>query len=153
MLLWIAAILFGIWLVGVPALALGIRALQHVRDLPLPEPVNLPLVSVVIAARDEADGIERALTSVLALDYPALEVIVVDDRSTDGTGDVLDRMAQQQPNTAVSLRVIHNHALPEHWLGKNHALQLGAAQSSGELILFSDADIVFAPATMLQAVG
>ena len=121
-----------------------LRPLQHVAPSQ-----NSPLVSIIAAARNEARGIEAALTSVLQLDYPALEVIVVDDRSTDGTGAILDRLARLHPRLAVK----HISALPEGWLGKNHALHLGAEAASGELLLFTDADVVFEPTTIRRAVG
>ena len=110
---------------------------------------NRPLVSIIAAARNEARGIEAALTSVLQLDYPALEVIVVDDRSTDETGAILDRLARLHPR----LTVKHISALPEGWLGKNHALYVGAEAASGELLLFTDADVVFEPTALRRAVG
>lgn len=106
-------------------------------------------VSVIVAARNEARGIESALRSVLRLDYPALEVIVVDDRSTDETGSILDRLARQHPH----LTVIHVSALPDGWLGKNHALFVAAEAASGELLLFTDADVVFEPSTLTRAVS
>ena len=110
---------------------------------------NSPLVSVIAAARNEARGIEAALTSVLRLDYPALEVVVVDDRSTDETGAILDRLARLHPR----LKVKHVSALPGGWLGKNHALHVGAEAASGELLLFTDADVVFEPTALRRAVG
>ena len=107
-----------------------------------------PPVSIIAAARNEARGIEAALTSVLHLDYPALEVIVVDDRSTDETGAILDRLARQHPR----LKVIHIAELPQGWLGKNHALHVGAERASGQFLLFTDADVVFEPSTLRRAV-
>lgn len=127
--------------------AIGHRRLRPLEHVP-PSP-NSPLVSVIAAARNEARGIEAALTSVLRLDYPALEVIVVDDRSTDGTGAILDRLAHLHPR----LKVKHIAALPEGWLGKNHALYVGAEAASGGLLLFTDADVVFEPTTLRRAVG
>lgn len=109
----------------------------------------MPSVSVVVAARNEARGIEPALRSVLALDGPDVEVIVVDDRSDDGTGQILDRMAAREPR----LRVVHVAELPAGWLGKNHALWLGAGAARGELLLFTDADVVMAPDTVTRAAG
>lgn len=108
-----------------------------------------PAVSVLVAARDEAWGVEACVRSLLALDYPGLEVIVADDRSTDATGAILDRLAAQDPR----LRVIHVAELPSGWLGKNHAHGLGARQARGELLLFTDADIEFAPAALRDAVS
>jgi glycosyltransferase involved in cell wall biosynthesis len=108
-----------------------------------------PLVSVIFAARDEGPNIEQALGSMLAQSYERLEFIAVDDRSTDDTGAVLDRMAARDPR----IRVAHVTALPEGWLGKNHALQAGADMASGEYFLFTDADIVFDRDAVARAVG
>ncbi|NIP78703.1 MAG: glycosyltransferase, partial [Gemmatimonadetes bacterium] len=100
-----------------------------------------PRVTVVVAARDEAGHIAPTVHSLLAQDYPDLEVVAVDDRSTDGTGRILDRLAARQPR----LRVLHIDTLPPDWLGKNHALHRGAELASGELLLFTDADVVMRP--------
>lgn len=104
---------------------------------------DYPSVSVVVAARDEEEAVEAALRSVLEQDYPGhLAVIAVDDRSTDGTGGVLADLASRMPGRLRHLRV---DGLPEGWLGKNHALWLGAGQSEGGWLLFTDADVRFAP--------
>ena len=113
---------------------------------PLPE-AELPLVSVVVAARDEERNVEVAMRSLLAQDLARMELVVVDDRSGDRTGEILDRMAAADPR----LRVVHVRELPPGWLGKNHALDLGAADAGGELILFTDADVVMAPETLRLA--
>jgi hypothetical protein len=129
-------------------LASGARSLR-----PFPGPrgaeARAPMVSVVIAARDEAAAIERAMRSLLALEYPALEFVAVDDRSTDATGAILDRLAAADAR----LKVLHVHELPSGWLGKNHALALGAREAAGELLLFTDADVEFAPAALREAVA
>lgn len=108
---------------------------------------ELPPVSIVVAARNEARGIEAGLRSLLRLEYPRLEIIAVDDRSDDATGEILDRMAVGEPR----LTVVHVATLPPGWLGKNHALHLGAGRAKGELILFTDADVVLAPDTLRLA--
>src|SRR3954471_19841312 len=82
---------------------------------------EMPSVSIVVAARNEARGIEGAMRSLLAQDAPRLEVVAVDDRSDDATGAILDRFAEGEPR----LRVVHVRDLPPGWLGKNHALWLG----------------------------
>jgi len=120
--------------------------LEHVQPL---EGSDQPLVSIIIPACNEESEIEIALTSVLSLDYPNLEIIVLDDRSTDATPEILDRLAGQYSR----LRVVHITDLPEGWLGKNHALHLGAAQAKGEFLLFTDADVHFAPDTLNRAVA
>jgi glycosyltransferase involved in cell wall biosynthesis len=113
-----------------------------------PAPARWPNVSVVVPARDEAERIEEALRSIARLDYPALEVIAVDDRSRDGTGAILDRVAAGEPR----VRSLHIAELPEGWLGKCHAMQAGARLAEGELLLFTDGDVVFAPDTLRLAV-
>jgi glycosyltransferase involved in cell wall biosynthesis len=112
------------------------------------DPRLWPMVSVVVPARDEARGVEEALRSLANLDYPALEVIAVDDRSTDGTGAIIDRVAAGDPR----VRSLHIADLPEGWLGKCHAMQAGARLAEGELLLFTDGDVVFAPDTLRLAV-
>ncbi len=110
---------------------------------------DAPLVSVIVPARDEAVFIESALRSLLGLDYPRLEVIAIDDRSTDGTGDIMDGVAA----TDHRCRVLHVTQLPPGWLGKNHANALGAARAQGEYLLFTDGDVQFAPDTLRHAVA
>ena len=112
-------------------------------------PGALPSLSVIVPARNEATAIGRALASVLAQDYPGLEIVAVDDRSTDGTGDVLRELAAANP----SLRVLRIDDLPSGWLGKNHALWRGAQRSRGTWLLFTDADVVFAPGALRRALA
>src|SRR4051812_28380349 len=108
-----------------------------------------PMVSIIVAARDEGPHIERALQSLLAQQYDELEIIAIDDRSADDTGKILDRMATQNQR----LRVLHITELPPHWLGKNHALHQGAAIASGDYLLFTDADVVFAADAVARSVA
>jgi glycosyltransferase involved in cell wall biosynthesis len=126
----------------------GNRSIRFLKDLP-PLAGPLPRVSILIPARNEERNLEEALRSVLALDYDNLEIDVVDDRSTDRTGEILDRMARMDPR----LRVVHVRELPPGWLGKNHALWLGAEKATGEFLLFTDADVVLAPSALRRAVG
>lgn len=100
-----------------------------------------PSVSIVVAARDEAHGIEAALRSWLAQDHPDIELVIVDDRSSDGTGDVVRRVAAGDPR----VRLLRIDELPRGWLGKSHALMEGASRASGRYLLFSDADVELAP--------
>lgn len=104
-----------------------------------PAPRPLPSLSVVVAARDEAAGIESTVRRLLAQRYPVLQIVVVDDRSSDGTAAILDRL---RSNTGgADLEVIHNRDLPPGWLGKCHACHLGAARARGEWLLFMDGDV------------
>mgnify|MGYP001237708278 CR=1 FL=1 len=127
---------------------LGMRRLGR---LALADPIAgpAPRVSVVVAARNEARGVEAGMRSLLAQHYPALEIVAVNDRSTDETGAILDRLALGEPR----LRVVHVAELPAGWLGKNHALALGAAAASGAWLLFTDADVVMQRDTLSRAIG
>lgn len=127
--------------------ATGNRRLRSLKDIP-PAPAG-PTLSIIAAARNEARGIEAAVRSLLRLDYPALQTIIVNDRSTDETGAILERLAREHPR----LKVLHIEELPAGWLGKNHALFVCAAEASGTLLLFTDADIVFEPTTLRRAVA
>ncbi len=131
--------------------ALGQHLVLYLRRVPLPGAdarAALPRLSVVFGARNEARAVAVAVRTMLALDYPDLEVVAVDDRSDDETGAILDTIARSDSR----LRVLHVKALPEGWLGKNHALWAGAQVASGRLILFTDADVVFEPTVVLRAV-
>lgn len=104
-----------------------------------PPAAALPSLSVVVTARDEAEGIEATVRRLLAQRHDGLEVIVVDDRSTDGTGAILDRLlGEADPGRLI---VIHNRNLPRGWLGKCHACHLGALRARGNWILFMDGDV------------
>ena len=126
---------------------------RHRRAIPQPPSaragIMLPSLSIVVPARDEAASIGRALGSLLAQDYPDLEVIAVDDRSADGTSDVLREVAAREPR----LTVLRVDDLPAGWLGKNHALWRGAQRASGQWLLFTDADVVFAPGALRRALA
>ena len=127
------------------------RGGRRIRQLALQSAAEgpLPRVSVVVPARNEERNIEEALRSLLALEYDNLELLVVNDRSTDRTGAILDRLAASEPR----LRVVHLSELPTGWLGKNHALHFGAEGATGEWLLFTDADIVFEPTSLRRAIG
>ena len=130
--------------------ALLVRRRNAIPRLPaLDRSVILPRLSVVVPARDEASGIGRAVESLLAQDYPDLEIIAVDDRSSDATGAVLAKLAARDSR----IRAIRVDQLPAGWLGKNHALWRGAESASGEWLLFTDADIVFAQGALRRAVA
>jgi cellulose synthase/poly-beta-1,6-N-acetylglucosamine synthase-like glycosyltransferase len=140
-----------LWSVSVSLLIRGRRYYRSLVDIPFaPEEMeNLPRLSILVPACNEGDTVERAMRSLLALDYPDLEIIAIDDRSTDETGAILDRLAA----TDARLRVRHITQLPHGWLGKNHAMQVASEEATGAWLLFTDADVVFAPDTLRRAVA
>ena len=94
-------------------------------------------LSVIVAARNEEVCIENCLRSLLRQDHPNFEVIAVNDRSTDRTPQILDRLATE---FAGQLKVIHVTSLAHGWFGKPHALNLAMQSATGEVLLFTDAD-------------
>lgn len=141
------------WIVGgVLALAWFSRILDAAFGMPSLSEISLPewdrnpsatsRVSIIVPACNEEEDIEQSLNHLLTLDYANYEVIAVDDRSTDRTGDIMDRVAAQN-NAQGRLKVIHVDALPQGWLGKPHAMWTGSKQASGDWLLFTDADVFF----------
>jgi glycosyltransferase involved in cell wall biosynthesis len=165
---WIAGTILALaWFSRIVDAALG---MPSVADVSRPEwdrnpvlPSGKPRVSIIVPARNEEASIEQALRTLLALDYDNYEVIAVNDRSTDRTGEIMERVAREldtlpsksqnplrvaQNVTRVGhplLRVIHHTELPPGWLGKTHAMWTAANQASGEWLLFTDADVLFKP--------
>ena len=138
-----------LWLGAGILLALGNRRLHTLADVdPLPDDA-LPSLAIIVAAKDEADRVEGAVRSLLAQDYPGIQVVFVDDRSVDGTGAILDRVARE----SARLRVVHVKSLPPGWLGKCHALALASAEVKADWLLFTDGDIEFAPDALRRAVS
>jgi len=137
------------WIVGFGYLIIAIKRLPVFRKQHAPMPEVWPRLSVVIPACNEADTLESAVATLLQQDYPDLEIILVDDRSTDGTHEIIDRLAHQDPR----IRAVHVETLPRGWLGKVHALHRGVGQASGDWLLFTDADVHFASGTLRRAVA
>jgi glycosyltransferase involved in cell wall biosynthesis len=127
-----------------------------------------PRVSIIVPARNEEADIEHSLTRLLELDYDNYEVIAVNDRSTDRTGEIMERVASN-PHPATLLRasfsqgtremgrpvlgVIHHRELPAGWLGKTHAMWTATNQATGDWLLFTDADVVFKPDSVRRALA
>ena len=115
-------------------------------------PPGMPTLTVVVPARDEAESIAATLDALLMADYPGLRILVVDDRSTDGTAAIVDDYvaanAERKPG---KLAAIHIADLPEGWLGKTFALMVGAENSDSDYLLFTDADVLFSPSILRRA--
>jgi glycosyltransferase involved in cell wall biosynthesis len=138
------------WFIQALALLRNRNEAHWLADLPEPAPGRpWPELAVLLAARDEASGVERAVRSILAQDYPALKVVAVNDRSSDATGAILERLAAEDSR----LRVVHISELPRGWLGKTHALEVAARDESSPWLLFTDADVLFAPGALCRAVA
>jgi glycosyltransferase involved in cell wall biosynthesis len=119
-------------------------------DLTADEPGDgWPDVAVIVAARDEEATVGPGVRSLLALDYPGLEVIVVDDRSSDRTAAILDEVARNDRR----LHVVHVAELPPGWLGKTQALQRGSETTDAPWLLFTDADVILAPGSLRRAIA
>ncbi len=154
---WIlGSILALVWFSRLLDAALG---MPKVADISRPEwnrraatPGGNPRVSIIVPARNEEEHIGAALTTLLNLDYDNYEVIAVDDRSTDRTGEVMDRIACT-PDGSGRLKVIHVTELPPGWLGKVHAMWSAANQANGDWLLFTDADVLFRPDVLSRALA
>jgi GT2 family glycosyltransferase len=135
---WLIAL---VWMWKVTEAAFG---LPRIPNLLLPEhdiaPAGSPSITVIVPARNEAADIAATLQSLVEQDYPNLQIIAVDDRSTDETGAIIDSIANQHPD---KLRPLHVTELPPGWLGKTHAMALAAREASTDYLLFTDADVLF----------
>jgi glycosyltransferase involved in cell wall biosynthesis len=128
--------------------AYGATKLPWIKDFAPAEDEFCPSSSLIFAARDEEEKLPAALATLAALDYPGLEIIAVDDRSQDATGRILDDFGAAHSR----FRVVHVSEIPDGWLGKTHALQKGFEASTGEWLLFTDADVRFKPDVIRRAV-
>jgi glycosyltransferase involved in cell wall biosynthesis len=129
-----------LWALGGLFLAFGWMRSQGVRKLreAVVQPVaEWPSVTVIVPARDECESIRETVTRLAESTYPKLKIIVVNDRSRDGTGDIARDLTTSNPN----LTVVDIEALPELWLGKTHAMQAGYERSHGDWLCFVDADV------------
>jgi glycosyltransferase involved in cell wall biosynthesis len=177
---WIGGIILALaWFSRIVDAALG---MPSVADVSRPQwdrnPVSAwgnPRLSIIVPARNEEETIEQTLNCLLGLDYDNYEVIAVDDRSTDRTGEIMERVrsshfsrsraevghpdsrfsktAKDGPASEVALRVVYHTELPAGWLGKTHAMWTAANQASGDWLLFTDADVLFKPDSVRRALA
>ena len=136
------------WIFHGLRVALGAAQLPWLSDFSPAPDEGCPSISIIFAARDEEEKLRAALETLVAIDYPKLEIVAVDDRSADATGRILDEFATRNAR----LRPVHVRELPSGWLGKPHALQRGYETASGEWLLFTDADVRFRPDALRRAI-
>ena len=129
-------------------LLLNLRALRKPKsNIQLPEPA--PLISVLVPARNEEANINVCLESLRQQDYPNFEILVLDDSSTDGTADIVARIASEDSR----VRLLRGQPLPPGWAGKTFACHQLAQEARGSWLLFTDADTVHAPAMLRRVMG
>jgi chlorobactene glucosyltransferase len=137
------------WILGPVATMWRVRHSRELADEGAGVSPNGPLVTVIVPARDERRNIESCVRSILAGGYGNIEVVVVDDRSTDGTADVARTIA---PDDA-RLTLVDNPPLPEGWFGKPWACATGARSARGDIFCFTDADARHGPYLVARAVN
>lgn len=152
---WPALAAAGLWVLFIVAVIVRFLDSKHLDDYPAFAPVDAPRLSVIIPARDEARNIETCLRSVLESTYPRLEVIVVDDHSSDGTAQIAQRVANEDAGAhgASRVHVVHAEALPPEWFGKQWACHTGVRAAHGELLCFTDADTRHGPELLSRSVN
>jgi glycosyltransferase involved in cell wall biosynthesis len=165
---WIAGCLLGlIWFSRVVDAWRGVRTLADISQpewdrKPVASGAN-PKVAIVVPARNEEDSIAQALERLLSLDYDNYEVIAIDDRSTDRTGEIMDRLVtltcgdgrprpSELGHSHARLKIVHIRELPPDWMGKAHAMWTAANQTDADWLLFTDADVMFRPDCLRRAI-
>ncbi len=156
--LWISGIILAlVWFSRVADAAAGMR---KIADIARPQwdrrPNRNSRVSIIVPARNEEADIERTLNNLLALDYDNYEIIAVNDRSEDRTGEIMERVcsgSRARMPMPHQLSVIHVRELPPGWLGKTYAMWTAAQQATGEWLLFTDADVIFKPDSLRRALA
>jgi glycosyltransferase involved in cell wall biosynthesis len=151
---WIAGGMLALaWFSRIVEAAFG---MPKIADVSQPEwdrqPGAHPRVSIIVPARNEEADIEEGLRLLLGLDYDNYEVLAVNDRSTDRTGEIMEQVAVS-PQAHGCLRVLHVSQLPTGWMGKAHAMWVAAGQATGDWILFTDADVWFKPEVLRRALA
>ncbi len=156
-LYWITGVFLALaWASRIVDAALG---MPSVVNISLPEwdrnpvqPSGNPKVSIIVPARNEERDIEASLLRLLQLDYGNYEVIAVNDRSTDRTGEIMDEVLSKSRD-GNRLRILHHRDLPPGWMGKTHAMWTAANSATGDWLLFTDADVMFKPDSLRRAVA
>lgn len=114
-----------------------------------PELEKWPKLSIIIPACNEAETIKPAVNTLLEQDYPDFEIVLINDRSTDGTGAIIDEIVDKDPR----VKAVHIEKLPDGWIGKVNALNTGTKLAVGEWMLFTDADVHLRQGTLRKALA
>jgi glycosyltransferase involved in cell wall biosynthesis len=138
-----------LWCISCVLTVYSLCVLRIFEKINPPAPQTWPRLSIVIATCNDADTIEGAVETLLQQDYPDLEIVVINDRSTDGTGGIIEKMARRDRR----VKMVHIQHLPPGWLGKVHALHVGTQKTSGDWILYTDADVHFRQGTLRKAMA
>jgi hypothetical protein len=137
------------WMFAFISALLTRQNVPQLGELTPPDPDAWPKLSIIIPACNEGATLEAAMISKLEEGYPNLELVLINDRSTDATGEIVDRMAARDPRVTA----VHIRELPEGWLGKLNAMHVGTQRASGDYLLFSDADIHYTRGALRKAVA
>lgn len=148
-LIVIGALVLAVWVARHFAMNRALRGEPVVRaDASLGPPNPAPRVTALIPARNEAGNLPSCLEALIAQHYPGLEILVIDDRSNDGTEEVVRSFAGRNGE----IRLLRVDSLPAGWTGKNYALDTGSREAHGDLLLFLDADVVLDPGALTAMV-
>lgn len=137
------------WIIIPVVAAYRLRRSRSIDEFSETPPLDPALVSIVIPARNEAHNIERCVRSVLDTTWPRVEVIAVDDQSTDGTAAILSELQRSDPR----LLVFAADPLPRGWFGKQWACHTGAMKAKGSILCFTDADTAHGPELLARSVN
>jgi glycosyltransferase involved in cell wall biosynthesis len=153
-LYWVSGLILALaWFSRIVQAALGVPKIADISKKEWDrEPETHARVSIIVPARNEEEDIEDCLRSLLALEYDNYKVIAVDDRSTDDTAQIMERLAAS-PDARGRLQVIRVRELPSGWLGKAHAMWTAGEQADGQWLLFTDADVLFKPDVLRRALA
>jgi glycosyltransferase involved in cell wall biosynthesis len=175
-LYWIAGTILALaWASRIVDAALGMPSVANISepvwDRNPVHPSGNPKVSIIVPARNEERDIEASLLRLLDLDYDNYEVIAVNDRSTDRTGEIMEKVLSNYKNNRgaplladfartgiksgmeTRLRILHHRDLPPGWMGKTHAMWTAANAATGDWLLFTDADVMFKPDSLRRALA
>jgi glycosyltransferase involved in cell wall biosynthesis len=153
-MLWVCGLLLALaWFTRIVECAMGVPTIADISKAEWDQwPSSRPRVSIIVPARNEDADIEQCLTQLLALDYDNYEILAVDDRSTDQTGEIMERVAST-PAAHGRLKVLRISDLPSCWLGKTHAMWTAGLAATGDWLLFTDADVLFKPEVLRRALA